>query len=211
MGLTWSLLWNGHLCLCGIWQGFEWRTIMNTIKIWHVLMIFGICAQNIWYILDALLGSTIDTLGRAYVTLKRNKFSHMSSSYQYQDVIQSLFKHMSLWCLLFDPHWTTYQSNLGNEPLKITSHLRPIYLMSTTFIEHNMDISEKSLWETCIFVWCVVRWEYENKHHRETCVTWIQLYLQQLSTLNNQHNLWEKGGYDSMERNWHTSTSDNHN
>ena len=22
------------------------------------------------------------------------------------------FKHVSLWCLLFDPHWTTYQSNI---------------------------------------------------------------------------------------------------
>ena len=36
---------------------------------------------------------------------------------------------MSLWCLLFDPHQTTYQGNIRVQWRK-TSHLRPIYLTS---------------------------------------------------------------------------------
>ena len=30
-----------------------------------------------------------------------------------EDILQSLLNHVSLWCLLFDTHQTTYQSNLG--------------------------------------------------------------------------------------------------
>ena len=36
------------------------------------------------------------------------------------------FSHVSMWCSLFDPNWTTYQSNKG--PIKETSQLRSIYL-----------------------------------------------------------------------------------
>ena len=37
------------------------------------------------------------------------------------------FKHVSLWCLFFDPHQTTYQPNLGVQSRK--RPLRHIYLM----------------------------------------------------------------------------------
>jgi hypothetical protein len=36
-------------------------------------------------------------------------------------------KHVILWCFLFDPHRTTYQSNLGVH--QKTSHLKPNYLI----------------------------------------------------------------------------------
>ena len=36
------------------------------------------------------------------------------------------FKHVSLWCLLFDPHRTTYQSNVGVRFRKVTA-LTPTY------------------------------------------------------------------------------------
>ena len=31
----------------------------------------------------------------------------------FEDIVQSLLKNMSLWCLFFDPHQTTHQSNIG--------------------------------------------------------------------------------------------------
>jgi hypothetical protein len=38
-------------------------------------------------------------------------------------------KHVCLWCLLFDPHQTTYQSNVELlDQIKKTSHRRPIHL-----------------------------------------------------------------------------------
>ena len=39
----------------------------------------------------------------------------------------NLFEHVSLWYLLYVPHWITYLSTIGNRSSKM-SHLRSIYL-----------------------------------------------------------------------------------
>ena len=57
----------------------------------------------------------------------------------FEDVVQSSFKYVSLWCLLFDPRWTTYQSNTWI--YKKTNHLRnhlPYKLMTILHVSSRL-------------------------------------------------------------------------
>jgi hypothetical protein len=50
------------------------------------------------------------------------------------------FEHVSLRCLLFDPHWTTYQMNLKG-PIKKNKPLKTHHLKAYDFKIRNIQVN----------------------------------------------------------------------
>jgi hypothetical protein len=63
------------------------------------------------------------------------------------------FKHVSIWCLFFDPHLTTHQSNI-----RVRSRKKHSRLCSTMLVATKVHVIVRSTTMIMMTTWCIQAW-----------------------------------------------------
>ena len=114
-----STNWNVHNQTCVALANPRWYVCKETrLRIGRPMVRLWLSEVHVCWFLNCILHRSSQVCSLLIV----------EPLWVFEDGARSLFEHVSLWCLLFGLHWTTYESNrsLFIEP----SCSRPIYLVT---------------------------------------------------------------------------------